>query len=197
VSPDPNLDDLASKLERQRANAEHRRLRSIQQFSHRFRFAALLVVALFFLLSYIFYVMARQRPQSIHLTLAWATLILGWGYLLALPLLFAWRLSLPAYALRKHWMWLSLTIGLPIDVYLLPAIFHPNPAAVWTRIPLVFFSLLLWGWMRRGAREKAFREEVDRRAGLWEQLFGLGTLDIALFGFWHLRALSSEDKGSS
>ncbi len=196
MSPGSHLDDLALKLAKQRANAEHRRLRSIQQFSHRFRFAGVLVMALFLLLSYILYVLAQRQTHPFYLTLAWTSLILGWAYLLALPLAFGWRLALPAYVLRKHWVWLSVAVGLPIDVYLLPAIFHPDASALWARIPLVFFAMLFWGLIRRGARERAFREEVHRRERLWDQLLRLGVTDIALFGFWRLRSAGMEGSRS-
>jgi len=187
------MDDLARKLEKQRADAAYRRFRRIQQFSHRFRFAGMLVATLLLLLSYILYILSQRAPQStLYLALAWGFLLLAWGYLLLLPVTFAWRLSLPAYVLRKHWVWLSVVIGLPIDIYLLPALF-PHATAFWTRLPLVFFAMLLWGLVRRGAREDAFREEVQNHKALWDQLLQLGVIDMAFFGFWHLRSTNLQE----
>ena len=192
MNRDGSTEDLAQKLAKQRANATYRRLRSIQQFSHRFRLAGILVVTLFLLLSYIFYLLSLRHTHPAYRFLAWGMLILAWGYLLALPLVFGWRLSLPAYVLRKHWMWLAVAVGLPIDVYLLPVFLYPDPTAWWTQLPLVFFAMLFWGLLRRGTRERAFRAEVSRRKATWDRLLRLGVLDLALFGFWDVAATHSD-----
>jgi cation transport ATPase len=196
VRPGAGGEDLARKLAQRRADAAYRRQRQIQQFSHRFRFAGVLVTTLFILLGYIGYLLAQRRPQPLWMFLAWAALILAWGYLLLLPATFAWRTGLRAYVLRKHWLWLSLALGLPIDVYLLPALFPAESSALWLRLPLVFFACLLVGLALRPARTRAFEAEVRRHAARWDRLLELGVVDIALLGFWRLGQAISEEEGT-
>ncbi len=187
MTPDSNLNDLAQKLKQKKADDWHRRQRAIQQFSHRFRFAALIMSFLFLMLGFIFYMlnMGSQQPVFAYLMLAAAAL--AWLYLLLLPVLFVIRTTLLAYVLEKHWVWLSMVVGLPIDIYFLPGPGQTGPAGIIGRIPIVFFAFLLWGFIRRQARRQVFQQEARKRDDLWTRLLPLGVLDIALFGFWNIR----------
>ncbi len=182
-----NLDDLARQLQKQKDDAEHRLLREIQQFSHRFRLAGLVMTLFFLMLGFIFYMLAWRWPHPILLYLAWAPLILAWLYWLLLPLLFVMRTTLLAYVLEKHWVWLALVIAAPIDLYFMPAPGPLSTSNILGRIPVVFFIFLLWGWIRRRARREVFLQEVRKNASLWQRLIPLGALDIALLGFWNIR----------
>ncbi len=187
MSPDANLDDLARQLQQQKDDAEHRLLRDIQRFSHRFRLAGALMTMLLLMIGFIFYMLARRWPHPILLYLAWAPLILAWLYLLLLPVLFVIRTTLLAYVLEKHWVWLALVIAAPIDLYFMPAPGPLSPLNLLGRIPLIFFIFLLWGWIRRRARQEVFLQEVRKNASFWQRLLPLGALDIALMGFWPIR----------
>ncbi len=183
MKPDP---DLAEKLKQKKANEAHRRQRAIQQFSHRVRFAALIVIAFFFFLGFIFFKIQIGRQQQIFGYLMYASLLAGWAYMVALPLLFGYRTTLWAYVFEKHWVWLSMGFGLPLDIFLLPAIGETGSLGVFGRIPLAFFSFLIWGFFRRGSRRRAFKEETDEHHNLWTRLLTLGILDIAFLGFWKM-----------
>ena len=187
MTPGSDLDDLARKLEQRKADAEYRRQRTIQQFSHRFRLSGLVMTFFFLLLSFIFYMLNMRLSYPAFSYLSVAAIVSGWLYLLALPIFFAFRTSLRAYVLEKHWVWLALVIGLPIDIYFLPASGHTEATGVIGRMPIIFFALLLLGFVRRRARREAFLQEVRKRDDLWTKLLPLGVLDIALFGFWHIR----------
>ena len=187
MTPASNLDELARKLKKQKADADYRRQREIQQFSHRVRFAAVIMLTFLLLLGFIFYVMDMRWPSPLFNYLVFLTFLSGWLYLLFLPILFFIRTSLLAYVLEKHWVWLSLVIGLPIDLYFMPA---PSQTSVFGWIgsmPIIFFALLLWGFIRRHARREVFLKEARAKEALWSRLLLLGTLDIALFGFWNIR----------
>ena len=192
MSPDANLSDLAQKLQKKKEDDHYRRLRAIQQFSHRFRFAALLVIFLFMMLGFIFYSLNLRTQQPLFAWLMLLALLLGWLYALALPFFFVLRTSLLAYVLEKHWVWLAMAIGLPVDIYFMPG---PNASGwvnLWTRIPITFFAFLLWGFIRRKARRQVFEKEVRKHDDLWARLLPLKTLDIALFGFWNIRPQKEE-----
>ncbi|RUA15457.1 MAG: hypothetical protein DSY55_06250 [Clostridia bacterium] len=196
MSPESNLDDLAKKLQKQKADADYRRRREIQQFSHRFRFAAITMLTLLMLLGFIFYVLALRNPHPLLTYLVVFSFLAGWLYLLILPVSFLIRTTLVAYVLEKHWVWLSLAIGLPIDLY-----FLPKPAATsvfsWIgRIPIIFFAFLLWGFIRRKQRKTVFLQEVRLKEALWTRLLPLGVLDIALFGFWNIRPVPSASQNT-
>ncbi len=187
MTPGSDPNDLSRKLAQRKADEAHRRQRAIQQFSHRFRLSGLIMSFFFLLLSFIFYTLNMRlgRPFFAYLTIA--AIALGWLYLLLLPILFSLRTTLRAYVLEKHWMWLALVAGLPIDIYLLPASGRAKATGAIGRMPIVFFALLLVGFLWRRARREAFWEEVRKREDVWARLLSLGVLDIALFGFWHIR----------
>lgn len=187
MTPDPDLNDLAQKLRQRKSDEIYRRQRAIQQFSHRFRFAAIIMIFFFLTLGFIFYMlnMKSQQPLFAYLMLLFAAL--AWLYLLILPVLFVIRTTLLAYVLEKHWVWLSMALGLPIDIYFLPGPSQTGPAGIIGRIPIVFFAFLLWGFIRRKARREVFQQEAAKHDELWTRLLPLGVLDIALFGFWNIR----------
>ena len=187
MNSESNLDDLAKKLRKQKSDADYRRQREIQQFSHRFRFAAIVMLTMLMLLGFIFYVLALRSPQPLFSYLVIFSFLAGWLYLIILPVSFLIRTTLVAYVLEKHWVWLSLAIGLPIDLYFLP---KPSATSVFSwigRIPIIFFAFLLWGFIRRKQRKTVFLQEIKLKDDLWTRLLPLGVLDIALFGFWNIR----------
>ncbi len=187
MNPNSELNDLAQKLQQRKADEDHRRKRAIQQFSHRFRFAGVIMVSFFLLLGFIFYMLNMRTGQPLFAYLMIASALSGWMYLLALPFFFVVRTTLLAYVLEKHWVWLSMVLGLPVDIYFLPAPGQTGAVGFLGRIPLVFFAFLLWGFIRRGARRRVFWEEAQKQHDLWTRLLPLGILDIALFGFWNIR----------
>jgi hypothetical protein len=187
VSPNSDLNDLAQKLQQRKADEDYRRQRAIQQFAHRFRFAGVIMVSFFILLGFIFYMLNMRTGQPIFAYLMIASALSGWLYLLALPFFFVIRTTLLAYVLEKHWVWLSLALGLPVDVYLLPGSGQAGAIGLIGRIPFVFFAFLLWGFIRRTARRRVFWQEAQKREELWTRLLPLGVLDIALFRFWNIR----------
>jgi len=191
MTPDSDLNDLAQKLNQKKADADYRRLRAIQQFSHRMRAAAIIMTFFFLTLGFIFYMLNVKSQQPVFAWLMIVAVIAGWAYLLALPIFFVLRTTLLAYVLEKHWVWLSLVVGLPIDIYFLPSPEQSGPAGVFGRIPIVFFALLLWGFIRRKARRQVFQKETKKHDELWTRLLPLGVLDIALFGFWRIRPQKS------
>jgi hypothetical protein len=193
MSPESDLNDLAQKLQKRQNDAHYRRLRAIQQFSHRFRFAALLVSFFFMALGFIFYMLNMQSQQLLFVYLMLGSVFLGWGYLLALPILFVTRTSLLAYVLEKHWVWLSMALGLPIDIYFMPSPHATGLLSLWSRMPITFFAFLLWGFIRRKARHQVFMAETRKQDDLWKQLLTLDTLDIALLGFWSMRPTQPND----
>jgi len=194
MKPDP---DLAQKLSQKKANEEHRRDRAIQQFSHRVRFAAVIVIFFFLFLGFIFFKLQMGRQQQFFTYLMYASMLAGWVYMLTLPLLFGYRTTLWAYVFEKHWVWLSMAFGLPIDAFLLSAIGESSSTWILGRLPLVFFSFLLWGFIRRGARRQAFREESREHYQLWTRLLTLGILDIAFWSFWNMNPTESGTPPSS
>jgi len=191
MSPDSDLNELAQKLEQKKADDDYRRQRAIQQFSHRFRFAALVMISFFMALGFIFYMLNMNSRQPLFAYLMIASVLLGWLYLLALPVLFVIRTTLLAYVLEKHWVWLCMAIGLPIDIYFLPGLGQKGAIGVFGRIPIIFFAFLLWGFIRRRARRDVFQKEAKKHEELWTRLLPLGVLDIALFGFWNIRPQKS------
>ena len=193
MSPDANLSDLAQKLQKKKEDDRYRRLREIQQFSHRFRFAALLVVFFFMALGFIFYSLNLRTQQPLFAWFMLASVIAGGLYLLALPFFFALRTSLLAYVLEKHWVWLAMALGLPIDIYFMPGPDATGPLSLWARMPITFFAFLLWGFIRRKARRRVFEVEVRKHDDLWAKLLPLKTLDIALFGFWKIRPSKTDE----
>jgi len=197
MSPQAQLDDLAEKLKQKKSDDEYRRLREIQQFSHRFRFAGLIVSLFLFLLSFIFYMLNMRTGSPLFAYLTLTTVALIWVYLLLLPVLFVVRTTLLAYVLEKHWVWLAMLIGLPVDIYFLPGPGQGGPAGLWGRIPIVFFAFLLWGYIRRHARKRVFQQEARKNDELWTRLLPLGVLDIALFGFWNIRPRRPDDLQSA
>ena len=194
MTPETDLHDLARKLEKRRSDEEYRRLREIQQFSHRFRFAGVIMSFFFLMLGFIFYMLNMRAPRPLWAYLMWAAVGIGWLYLLLLPVLFVARTSLLAYVLEKHWVWLSMVIGLPIDIYFIPGPNVSGPPGIFGRIPIVFFAFLLWGFIRRKPRLVVFQRETRKHDELWTRLLPLGVLDIALFGFWNIRPI--KPKGS-
>ena len=197
MTPDSDLNDLAQKLKQKKADEKYRRQRAIQQFSHRFRFAGLIMTFFFLAMGFIFYMlnMKSQQPVFAYLMIIFAAL--AWLYLLALPVLFVVRTTLLAYVLEKHWVWLSMVLGLPIDIYFLPGQGQAGPASIMGRIPIVFFAFLLWGFIRRKARREVFQKEATKHDELWTRLLPLGILDIALFGFWNIRPVKPAEPPSA
>ena len=187
MTPDSDLNELAQKLKQRKADDDYRRQRAIQQFSHRFRFAAMIMLFLFLALGFIFYMLNMSSQQPIFAYLMIASVFLGWLYLLLLPLFFVIRTTLLAYVLEKHWIWLAMAIGLPVDIYFLPGPGQTGAIGVFGRIPIVFFAFLLWGFIRRRARRDVFQKEAKKHEDLWTRLLPLSILDIALFGFWNIR----------
>ena len=194
MSQRSQLDDLAAKLQQRKSDQEYRLLREIQQFSHRFRFAGIIMAVFFLLLGFVFYMLNMRTGLPLFAYLTLAAVIAIWLYLLLLPVLFVLRTTLLAYVLEKHWVWLSMLIGLPVDIYFLPSPAQGGVTGLWGRIPIVFFAFLLWGYIRRRARKQVFLKEVRKNEELWERLLPLGILDIALFGFWHIRPITPEDE---
>jgi len=193
MSPESDLNDLGRKLQQKKADAEYRRLREIQQFSHRFRFAGLIVTFFFLILGFIFYMLEMRSPVPLFAYLTLASIVLGWLYLLLLPVLFVVRTSLLAYVLEKHWVWLAMVIGLPVDIYFMPGLGQGGIAGIFGRIPIVFFAFLLWGFIRRKARREVFQKEARKHDELWTRLLPLGVLDLALLGFWNIRPIKPEE----
>ena len=111
-----------------------------------------------------------------------------------LPVLFVVRTTLLAYVLEKHWVWLAAIIGLPVDIYFLPGPGAALLPGIIGRIPIVFFAFLLWGFIRRKARREVFEKEARKNEELWSRLLPLGTLDIALFGFWNIRPVRPDEQ---
>ncbi len=192
MSPETDLSDLGRKLQKRKDDEEYRRLREIQQFSHRFRFAGLIMTFFFLMLGFVFYMLNMQSGAPLFAWLMLASVLLGWLYLLLLPVLFVIRTTLLAYVLEKHWIWLSAVIGLPVDIYFLPGSGSALLPGIIGRIPIVFFAFLLWGFIRRKARREVFQKEARKNEELWTRLLPLGTLDIALFGFWNIRPVKPE-----
>ncbi len=186
MTPDSDLNDLIHKLNQRKGDDEHRRQRAIQQFSHRFRFAGLMMTFLFLALGFIFYMLNMRSQQPIFAYLMLASVLLGWLYLLALPFFFVSRTGQLAYVLEKHWVWLSAVLGLPIDIYFMPGA-GSTLANIFGRIPIIFFAFLLWGFIRRQARRQVFLKEARKYEDVWTRLLPLGARDIALFGFWNIR----------
>ena len=193
MSPETDLSDLGRKLQQKKDDAEYRRFREIQQFSHRFRFAGLIMTFFFLILGFVFYMLNMQTGIPLFAYLTLASVGLGWLYLLALPVLFVIRTTLLAYVLEKHWVWLSMVIGLPVDIYFLPAPGQGGAVGILGRIPIVFFAFLLWGFIRRKPRREVFQKEARKHDDLWSRLIPLGVLDIALFGFWNIRPVKPEE----
>ena len=65
MSPETDLSDLGRKLQQKKADAEYRRFREIQQFSHRFRFAGLIMTFFFLILGFVFYMLNLQFLYSL------------------------------------------------------------------------------------------------------------------------------------
>ncbi len=192
MSPQSDLSDLAEKLRQKKSDAEYRRMREIQQFSHRFRFAGLIMTFFFLMLGFIFYMLNMRTAAPLFAYLSLLSAGMGWLYLLLLPMFFVLRTTLLAYVLEKHWVWLSMVIGLPVDIYFLPGLDQHGLPGIFGRIPIVFLAFVLWGFIRRQARKEVFQQEARKNDDLWTQLLPLGVLDIALFGFWNIRPQNPE-----
>ena len=194
MSPETDLSDLGRKLQQRKDDEDYRRLRAIQQFSHRFRFAGMIMTFFFLILGFVFYMFNMRTGAPLFAWLMLTAVALGWVYLMLLPVLFVVRTTLLAYVLEKHWVWLAAIIGLPVDVYFLPGPGAALLPGIIGRIPIVFFAFLLWGFIRRKARREVFEKEARKNEELWSRLLPLGTLDIALFGFWNIRPVRPDEQ---